>query len=366
MIEVVPKNTQSVGIGYIIKGYHHRSQPNSTALRTRCLDLPEVHLAYALHFYSAYRDYDRARVQLAIARRGLPNDVKAIWLAALMDRRQGNFEKAIWQFNEAITRDPANKASIVELALTLVCIRQLDAAGQAFNRAIRLAPDQPELEVQKALYVTFWKTGNNTAMKSAIAAFSASMANDRDMLCYRLVCALQDRDWQLAKEQLEKLKSGYDNGFFSYATHLIPVSCYSILLARLQGEPYVANASFAETREELNQAVQMSPEDAKLLSNLAVVDALLGRKQDAIDEAKHAIEMRPTSKDAIAGPGIVANLALVYAWTNELDLAFETLRPLSTMAYGVYYGQLKVDPLWDPIRKDPRFDKLLAELAPHY
>jgi Flp pilus assembly protein TadD len=71
----------------------------------------------------------------------------------------------------------------------------------------------------------------------------------------------------------------------------------------------------------------MSPEDAKLLSNLAIVDALLGRKQDAIGEAKHAIEMRPTSKDALAGPGIVANLALVYAWTNELDLAFETLRP---------------------------------------
>jgi serine/threonine protein kinase/Flp pilus assembly protein TadD len=354
----------SYGVGDATSEQHALAD---TAIRTALSlqpDLPEVHLAYALHFYSAYRDYDRARVQLAIARRGLPNDVKAIWLAALMDRRQGNFEKAIWQFNEAITRDPANRASIVELAITLVCTRQLDAAGQAFNRAIDLAPDQPELQVQKALYVNFWKTGNNTAMKSAIAAFPPSMANDRDVLCYRLVCALQDRDWQLAKEQLEKMKSGHDNGFFSYATHLIPVSCYSILLARLQGQPYVANASFAETREELNQAVQMSPEDAKLLSNLAIVDALLGRKQDAIGEAKHAIEMRPTSKDALAGPGIVANLALVYAWTNELDLAFETLRPLSTMTYGVYYGQLKVDPLWDPIRKDPRYGKLLAELAP--
>src|SRR5258708_26708668 len=92
--------------------------------------------------------------------------------------------------------------------------------------------------------------------------------------------------------------------------HLIPVNCYSILLARLQGEPFGANASFAETREELNQAVQMSPEDAKLLSNLAVVDALLGRKRDAIGEAKHAIEMRPPSRDALAVPGIVAKLVL--------------------------------------------------------
>jgi hypothetical protein len=108
----------------------------------------------------------------------------------------------------------------------------------------------------------------------------------------------------------------------------------------------------------------MSPENAKLLSNLAVVDALLGKKQDAIGEAAHAVEMRAASKDALAGPGIRVNLALVYAWTNELDLAFETLGPLTTIPNSIYYGELKLDPRWDPLRKDPRFDKLLAELAP--
>jgi hypothetical protein len=70
------------------------------------------------------------------------------------------------------------------------------------------------------------------------------------------------------------------------------------------------------------------------------------------------------SRDALAGPGFVTNLALVYAWTNEPDLAFETLGPLTRTPFGVYYGQLKRDPYWDPLRKDPRFDKLLAELAP--
>jgi hypothetical protein len=108
----------------------------------------------------------------------------------------------------------------------------------------------------------------------------------------------------------------------------------------------------------------MFPEDAKLLSNLVVVDALLGKKQDAIGEAKLAIEMRPTSKDALMGPGIIVILALVYAWTNELDLAFETLGPLTRIPNGIYYGQLKLDPRRGPLRKDARFDKLLAELAP--
>jgi hypothetical protein len=190
------------------------------------------------------------------------------------------------------------------------------------------------------------------------------MADDRDVLSYRLICALHDRDWQLVKELLKKMNGTDDNGYFSYAPVQVPADCYSILLARLQGEAVDANPSFFETRDKLSQRVQMSSEKAKLLSNLAVVGALLGRKQDAVGEAKLAIELLPTSKDALRAPGLRANLAFVYAWTNELDLAFETLGPLTTVAYGIYYGELKLDPRWDPLRKDPRFDKLLAELAP--
>jgi hypothetical protein len=76
------------------------------------------------------------------------------------------------------------------------------------------------------------------------------------------------------------------------------------------------------------------------------------------------VEMLPISKDAVDGPGIAQNLVVVYAWTNELDLAFETLAPLAKTPAGVYYGNLKLDPYWEPLRKDPRFDKLLAKLAP--
>jgi hypothetical protein len=74
--------------------------------------------------------------------------------------------------------------------------------------------------------------------------------------------------------------------------------------------------------------------------------------------------MLPVTKDALAGPLILLNLAVVYTWTGELDLAFATLEPLSKMPFGIYYGQLKRDPYWEPLRKDPRYSKLLAELAP--
>jgi serine/threonine protein kinase/tetratricopeptide (TPR) repeat protein len=327
-------------------------------------DLPKVHLTYAYHLYFGYQDYERVRVQLAIARRGLPNNYEAIALQAYIDRRQGNFEKAIHEFNEAITLDPRNPAPISDLAYTLYAARQFRASEQVYDRLIDLVPDQPMLKVQKEWFVSFMRTGDDTTVLSAIAALPASMTEDKGVLCLRVSFALDNRDWQQAKQLLDKLKDGEDDGNFAYATVPVPIGCYSILLARLQGKQPDAKSSFVETREGLNRKVQMSPGNAKLLSNLAVIDALLALKQDAIAEAQRAVEMLPISKDVMDGPGILMNLAVVYAWTDEPDLAFEKLGLLTRTPHGIYYGQLKLERLWDPLRADPRFDKLLAQLAP--
>ena len=328
-------------------------------------DLPEVHLAYAILLYHGYRDYERARVQLAIAGHGLANNPEVFLLEGLIDRRQGNFEKAIQEFNEAIAHDPRNSASIGDLGTTFYVTRQFAAAEKVYDRLIRLLPDQPMLKVQKAFNVTFMKTGDGTALWSAVAALPAPIAEDREVLSLRLNFALYDRDWRQAKEAIQKLQDGDDNGYFAYAGIPVPIGCYSILLPRLQGEQPDPNSEFAKTREQLSQKVQKSPENAQLLSQLAVVDALLSNnKETAITEAKRAIEMLPISKDAVDGPCLVINLAVVYAWTNELDLAFETLGPLTKTPGGLYYGSLKRDPLWDPLHQDPRYEKLLADLAP--
>jgi hypothetical protein len=167
-----------------------------------------------------------------------------------------------------------------------------------------------------------------------------------------------------AKEIIEKAKGSEDVGQFAYARRSTPTGCYSILIARLQGEATESNPIFAEVREQLNQAVEKSPDNANLLSVLAVVDALLCNKAAAVSEAKRAVEILPISKDALDGPAVMTNLAVVYAWTDEFDLVFETLVSLTKIPSGLNYGQLKLDPYWDPLRKDPRFDKLLAELAP--
>jgi serine/threonine protein kinase len=325
--------------------------------------LPEVHLAYAFHLYKTQGDYERARVQVAIAKQSMPNNTEALQLEAYIDRRQGNFEKAVQEFKEAIARDPRDLLPIRELAGLLSGLRQFSAAKQAYDRAIELAPNQPMLKLLKA-FVSFYETGVDTPVRAAVADLPESMARDRSILCLHLSLALSDRDWQKARDLVEQLKGGQDEGDFGYAGSQVPVNCYLILMARIQGEPPSADASFIETREELNQGAQNSPTVAPLVSTLALVDALLGRKEEAIAGAKRAVEMLPVYRDAVDGPGILTNLALVYAWTGESDLAIATLAPLTKMPNGLFYGPLIRDPIWDPLRQDPRFEKLLAELVP--
>jgi tetratricopeptide (TPR) repeat protein len=190
------------------------------------------------------------------------------------------------------------------------------------------------------------------------------MSEDRTVLTWRLTSALLSRDWPRVKELVENMKGGKDDGGWFFCTVPVPVSCYLVLLARFQGEDASANPDFSESREQLGQLVEQSPASAKLLSNLALIDAFLGKKQDAITEAKRAIEMQPISKDMLDGPPLVVNLAEVYAWTGELDLAFEQAVIATKLPNALFYGDLKLAPIWDPLRRDPRFDKLLAELAP--
>jgi len=327
-------------------------------------ELPEVHLAYAHHLYDAYRDYERARVQLAIARRSLINNPDAILLEAFMARRQGNPEKAIQWCNELIKSERGNSVAMSLLIETLAAMREYQAADQVYDHLIALLPDQPALRIDKAYFITFRRTGENNAIYSAIAAFQPSALDQTYVLSYELILALQSRDWELAGELINKMNGSEDYGIFGYGMRSLPVICDSILAARLRGQPPENDPSLLRARNQLNQIAQKSQADAGLLSKLALIDALLGNRQSAIEKARRAAEIQPISRDAVDGPRILINLAAVYAWSGDVDLSFETLTPLTKMAFGISYGELKRDPLWDPLRKDPRFDKLLAELAP--
>jgi TolB-like protein/Flp pilus assembly protein TadD len=324
-------------------------------------DLPEVHLAYASHLYRGHGDHERARAELAIAKRGLPNNAEVMVLEALMDRQEGKFDSAVHNFKEAIKLDPHNPAPISELAETLSYTRQFDAAEQIWNRLIDVVPDRPVLKARVEFYTTVLRTGDDTKFRSDCE----SLPDDKLLRSVRLNLALDHRDWQQAKELITKMEGDDDGEHFAFGYRRVPVACYSILLARLQGEPYERQGEFAETRQLLSQKVEKSPGNPSLLSNLAVIDALLGRKEDAISEAKRAVEMLPISKDAVDGPRIEANLGVVYAWTNEPDLAIQQIERLAKTPYGLFYNDLKFSSYFEPLRSRPRFGSLLTELAPH-
>ena len=140
--------------------------------------------------------------------------------------------------------------------------------------------------------------------------------------------------------------------------------CLEIQIAKYQNEHPEMNAAFGAARDQLLQKVAEHPEDPDQLSALGLFDAYLGRKREGIQDAKRVTEMLPVSKDAIHGAELLLILAIVYALTDESSLAFETLDILVKIPLGITYGELKLDPDLDSLRTDPRFAKLLAQLAP--
>jgi tetratricopeptide (TPR) repeat protein len=135
-------------------------------------------------------------------------------------------------------------------------------------------------------------------------------------------------------------------------------------MARLRKDQAATSPSFAGIREQLNLRVSQAPQDALLLTKLAILDALLNNKETAITEAKRASEILPISKDALDGTVVLKNLAVVYSWSGEFDQALAVLKLLTEQPFGIFYGELKRDPWWEPLRQDPRYNKLVAELAP--
>ena len=325
-------------------------------------EIPEVHMAYAFYLYWVYRDYERARIQLTIATRGLPNDAQALALAAYMDRRQGCFDQAIQEFTESIARDPHNPQVLSEFAATYFMVRKFSEIEHVFERAIQLTPDDPMLRIEKEYFILRAK-GEDTALRLALSELPASINDTRNVICWRLRFALDNHDWHQAQQFIEKLDGGEDDGNFAWTLMPVPVGCYTILLARLQGQQPSANPAFIQTREQLDEKVKRSPANILLLAKLGLVDALLGNKDLAISEAKSAVEMVPISKDALDGPEVALNLGLVYAWAGELDLAFQTLGSLVKVPNGLYYGDLKLTSCFEPLRKDPRYEQLLAQVA---
>jgi hypothetical protein len=139
------------------------------------------------------------------------------------------------------------------------------------------------------------------------------------------------------------------------------------LLARMKGDDNGASAGFNAARTEQEKVARTQPDDftqSPELCFLGLIDAALGRKQEALIEGRRAVELLPVTKNALDGTDILYCYAAICAQLGERDLAIEQLKTLAQIPAGAHYGELRLDPFWDPLRGDPRFEKIVASLAP--
>jgi serine/threonine protein kinase len=326
------------------------------ALRLRP-DLPETHLAMASHLYICYRDFERARVQIAIAAKNMPNNPDLLHLSSLVDQVHGRWEKAIADLERAATLDLRNPDLLDTLARTYFTLRRYSDNERILDRLIELEPDQPAHRLSKADSVFAERA--DLGVRALDEALPSSMKDDPSVTSYRVYYAICARDFTATEEIL----SGSTNQELYFDSALVPRGIWALWLEFIRGNrPSIQE--FGGARDRLSEKVEANP-DPYLLAALAKADLALGHNEEGIQEGRRAMEMRPISKDALGGPDIATFVAQLYAWANQSDLAFEQLNILIKIpGRSLNYGDLKTNPGWDPLRKDPRFEILLAELAP--
>ncbi len=323
-------------------------------------DRGEPHLAAAYVAYWCYRDYETALTELAIARRGLPNNPQVFEITAAIDRRQGHWEQCTRNFDRAIQLDPRNLSLLGGAGLTLEYERRFSEATAYWDRALAVAPDDPTMPVLRAR-VDLGSRADTQPRHEAIQSVVTKDPSTVDRIADQWFdVALCRRD---AGEMASALASLPPEGMIPGVAGIVamPRSFLEGLAARAGNDATSANTAFTAARVEMEKIVREQPDYAQALCGLGMIDAALGRKQDALREGRHAVELLPVTKDAMAGAELLTNLAIIYAWVGEKDLAIKQLKDLLPIPGPVCYGQLRLHPFWDPLRGDPRFEKLLEE-----
>ncbi len=330
----------------------------ATALRLRP-DSAEAHLAMGDHYLRCHRDYERAQQELAIARPGLPNSVPFFNLSGYINRRQAHWTEAERDFATAVRLDPRNPNAVNLLVDTFVLERRFPEAKLAYDQAIAVGMREPIALIRRAA-LDYGETGDPTTLRAALAA-----APDVDVgggeTSWRVLIAMIDRNYDEARRILAASpRDDFQDVDFSF---YFPRPWYEALIARAEGDKIKTIAAFKAARVILESRLKNKPDDPRTLAVLAQVDANLGDKELALNEAQKALTLMPVSKDAYDGALILQGLAQVYTWTGEHDRALDELQTLLGMPGYISYGYLKTDPAWQPLRNQPRFQQLLESMV---
>jgi TolB-like protein len=328
-----------------------RLQPNSG----------ETHLAQAIHFYYGYRNFSQAREELAKAQHALPNNAQIFQFLGLIDRRQGRWDEAIRNLERAVDLDPRNQFRLGDLQDTYLNLRRYEDAIAMANRALSLQPRSALLRAGPA-WIGVEADANIAPLRATLNTIEAEgPASAAEVADISFPSALRERDPAGAARALANIPS---EGYIKEADYPVPRAWFEGLLAKLRQDAPGAHAAFMAARAETEKLVRAQPGNVRPLIAVAFIDAELGDKEKAIREGRTACDMLPPARDAISGVILISDLARIYALTGEKDLALKQLDVVSKLPWGPSYGALRLDPEWDSLRGDPRFEKIVASLAP--
>jgi len=324
----------------------------------------ETHLARARNIYQGYRDYNGALAELELARQTLPNDSRVFELTGYIQRRQpGRYEEATRTLERAIDLDPRNVVVLQQVAAFNYCrLRRYTDAKSAWDRLLAITPDDVSAKAERAMVDLEWK-GDTRPLHQMIDAIRATNPAAVQRIAEGwIICALAERDAASANNAL--IASGENPITLSNENVLFNRPFVEGVIARMTKGDAKARSAFTAARAEQEKIVQAQPNYGPALCILGLIDAGLGRKEEALREGRRAVELLPVEKDAPEGVDMVKYLAMIAAWIGDKDLACEQLAMAIRGPSGLSYGQLKLLPFWDPLRGDPRFEQIVASLAP--
>jgi serine/threonine protein kinase/Tfp pilus assembly protein PilF len=323
-------------------------------------DAGEAHLAAAENLYRGHLDYDGALTELGVASQTLPNDPQLLELKGYIQRRQGKHEEALQNLERAADLDPRNVLLLQQIAVSYDLLRRYAEGKSVWNRALAIVPDDVNTKTELAGVEFSWKADVRPLRRLIDSIRATNPTAVQSIADAWLTCALAERDAVAAKDALIALRETP----FSDDVVQLNRSFLEGVIARMMNDNEQVRAAFTAALAEQEKTLQLQPNYGPALCVLGLIDAALGRKEKALSEGRHAVELVPIEKDALNGPIMIKYLAMTAAWVGDKDLACEQLATAARLPGGVSYGQLRLLPYWDPLRGDPRFEKIVTSLAP--
>src|SRR5438105_341855 len=325
-------------------------------------DLPETHLAMGFSLYYGDNDFEAALREFEIARGGLPNESEVYLAIGAIQRRQGKWAESTANLERAVSLNPRDPWPLQNLTFNYQVLRDFPKANQTIDRALALNPKALGAWEVKSKLAIFEKGDFSLAEKAFEALKSVPTTNEQKLKIAsdRADVFLLERKYREGLDQAESLP---DDQLSAFPGHFWS-KYYLIGFARraLHDEPG-ARVAFLKAKTAAEEKLKRNPDSEEAHLNLAKVLACLGERDSALAEAQRATELLPETKDAFGGPEIMEGVAQVHAILGENDRAIEILDGLLSRPSAVTAQGLKINPIWDSLRTDPRFQGLLDKYS---